>query len=217
MPRPSLDGKKSPPFQRRTPKQKRAQAKYNAVLDACTQVLSSQGYRRTTILELSLESGVAVPTLYQYFENKEAILLTWMDRTIEKMLQAVHQLKAGLPDDTPLQHIVRILLSGAFTAFREFQPATASLLQEMPQTLSRHMLTSLEENILQMLKTLFPEAVARLGSAEAAETKLRVLVKMVSGFLLLSLLNGENHHRLMEQAPVLERIILVYLQDLGLS
>lgn len=203
--------------QRRKPKQARALQKYNAVLDACTQVLGQQGYPKTTMLELSLESGVAVPTIYQYFENKEAILLAWMNRMVDRMLLSVQSIQQGLPSHTPITALVKILLQGSLIALQEFQAAATNLLQGLPQTLSRQLLDSLEDKTLTMLLTRFPAFTRQLGTAEAAETKLRVLIKLVCGFLMFSLLKGEDNAQLQIQGRELEDLILLYLQQHGVA
>ena len=81
-------------IQRRIPKQARALAKYESILDACTRVLTEQGYRKTTVTELSLESDVPIATLYQYFQNKDAILVAWKAKPpIGSMICSVLRLK----------------------------------------------------------------------------------------------------------------------------
>ncbi|MBA54900.1 MAG: hypothetical protein CMK89_10650 [Pseudomonadales bacterium] len=208
---------KPPSNQRRIPQQKRAQEKYNAVLDACTQVLGQQDYGKITMLELSLESGVAVPTIYQYFDNKEAILLAWMDRMIDQVLATVSRLKSHMENDITLNDLVRGLLQGALSAFQTVQRAIANLLQQLPQTLSQQLLCSVEEKTLQMIKRLLPEFLPRLGDEEAADIQLRVLIKMIGGFLLFSVIKGEENNRLQAQGEALEHIVMPYLLQLGHS
>lgn len=69
--------------QRRKPKQARALAKYNDILDASARVLEDVGYRRATMSEIHLESGHPYATIYQYFGSKEDVYLGWLERFME--------------------------------------------------------------------------------------------------------------------------------------
>jgi AcrR family transcriptional regulator len=53
------------------------------ILDAATKVFAEQGYHRTTIREVAKAAGVADGTIYNYFENKSALLLGILDRLNE--------------------------------------------------------------------------------------------------------------------------------------
>lgn len=53
------------------------------ILDAATTVFAEQGFHRTTIREVARAAGVADGTIYNYFENKTALLLGILDRLNE--------------------------------------------------------------------------------------------------------------------------------------
>lgn len=53
------------------------------ILDAATQVFAKQGFHRTTIREIAKAAGVADGTIYNYFENKPALLIGILDRINE--------------------------------------------------------------------------------------------------------------------------------------
>lgn len=59
---------------RKTPKQARANALIEAVLEAAIQVLAEEGAARFTTARVAERAGVSVGSLYQYFPNKAAIL-----------------------------------------------------------------------------------------------------------------------------------------------
>jgi AcrR family transcriptional regulator len=59
---------------RKQPKQARANALIEAVLDAAIQVLMAEGAQRFTTARVAERAGVSVGSLYQYFPNKAAIL-----------------------------------------------------------------------------------------------------------------------------------------------
>jgi AcrR family transcriptional regulator len=53
------------------------------ILDAATTVFAAQGFHRTTIRDVARAAGVADGTIYNYFENKTALLLGILDQLNE--------------------------------------------------------------------------------------------------------------------------------------
>ena len=58
---------------RKTPRQARALATVEAVLEAAAQLLLKQGYDRTSTNQIADHAGVSIGSLYEYFPGKEAI------------------------------------------------------------------------------------------------------------------------------------------------
>src|SRR5919198_1457312 len=53
------------------------------ILDAATKVFAARGFHRTTIRDVAKAAGVADGTIYNYFENKTALLLGILNRMNE--------------------------------------------------------------------------------------------------------------------------------------
>ena len=68
----------SDPFQEQVAALRRAH-----ILDAATNVFAGRGFHRTTIRDVARAAGVADGTIYNYFENKTALLLGIMNRMNE--------------------------------------------------------------------------------------------------------------------------------------
>lgn len=60
---------------RRRPKQARSRVTRDAIFEAATQILERQGERAFNTNRIAERAGVSVGTIYQYFPNKEAILV----------------------------------------------------------------------------------------------------------------------------------------------
>lgn len=58
-------------------------ARRTQILDAATQVFAQKGFHRATIKEIASTAGVADGTIYNYFDNKTALLLGILDRLNE--------------------------------------------------------------------------------------------------------------------------------------
>src|SRR5204862_7280072 len=58
-------------------------ARRNQILDAATKVFAEKGFHSTTIKDIAREAGIADGTIYNYFENKTALMLGILDRMNE--------------------------------------------------------------------------------------------------------------------------------------
>jgi AcrR family transcriptional regulator len=69
------------PEQPNTPLQEQlAQLRREHLLDAATRVFAEKGYHRATIRDVAKAAGVADGTIYNYFENKTALLMGILHR-----------------------------------------------------------------------------------------------------------------------------------------
>ena len=59
------------------------QARRNQILAAATQVFAEKGFQRATIRDIATAAGIADGTIYNYFENKTALMLGILDRLNE--------------------------------------------------------------------------------------------------------------------------------------
>lgn len=71
---------------RKQPRQARAQASRNAILEATVRVLEREGLEAATTTRIAEVAGVSVGTLYQYFAHRDAILDALQDREFERAL-----------------------------------------------------------------------------------------------------------------------------------
>ena len=59
---------------RRRPRQARAQATVDAIIQATARVLIEDGYDRASTNRIAQAAGVSIGSLYQYFPSKEALV-----------------------------------------------------------------------------------------------------------------------------------------------
>jgi AcrR family transcriptional regulator len=62
----------------------------NQILEAATTVFAEKGFQRATIKDIAKVAGIADGTIYNYFQNKIAILLGLLDRLNETETRAMH-------------------------------------------------------------------------------------------------------------------------------
>ena len=58
-------------------------ARRNQILDAATKIFAEKGFHPATIKDIATQAGIAEGTIYNYFENKTALMLGLLDRMNE--------------------------------------------------------------------------------------------------------------------------------------
>ncbi len=120
---------------RKKPRQQRSAATWDAILEAAAQLFQRSGYAATTTNKVAERAGVSIGSLYQYFPNKDALLVALAERHLG---EASHQLAAvfeRLERERPgLQASLALLIDAAVTLHRH-NPAMHRLLFDLaPRT-----------------------------------------------------------------------------------
>lgn len=87
---------------RKEPRQQRASETRARILDAAREVFEEHGYAHGTTNRIAAAAGLSVGSLYQYFPNKDAILVELVDAHIEagtRALEAALSTVVASPDD----------------------------------------------------------------------------------------------------------------------
>lgn len=86
---------------RKTPKQRRAHETRERILAAAARVFARHGYAAGTTNRVAAEAGISIGSLYQYFPNKDVILVELVRQHLADGTAAVAERLAragGLPD-----------------------------------------------------------------------------------------------------------------------
>jgi AcrR family transcriptional regulator len=98
-------------------------ARRNQILDAATKVFAEKGFHPTTIKDIAREAGIADGTIYNYFENKTALMLGIFDRLNEsdqrnEDLSKITEVDSRSFMKAYLRHRLTVLQADNFEAFR---------------------------------------------------------------------------------------------------
>jgi AcrR family transcriptional regulator len=123
--------------------------RFEELLDAATRVFIAQGYRRTQMVDVAKEMGVAKGTLYLYVDSKEALF--------DAVLRHADRLgPAEMPDELPL----RTPPPEATLAAVERRLAEEGALPALTTALSRSRVTDARAELQAVLGELY-DALAR--------------------------------------------------------
>src|SRR5712664_4973758 len=87
-------------IKRRIPRQARAGETVSLILEATAQILEAGGLPAFTTNAVAERAGVSIGTLYQYFADKNAILLALAQQEMKRALGDVAQALQGDGDGT---------------------------------------------------------------------------------------------------------------------
>ncbi|TDE51562.1 TetR/AcrR family transcriptional regulator [Nonomuraea mesophila] len=79
---------------RKHPRQQRSRETVAAILEAAAQLFQRHGYTATTTNKIAERAGVSIGSLYQYFPNKDALLVALAEHYLTQSAQQVAQVFA---------------------------------------------------------------------------------------------------------------------------
>ncbi|ROO86264.1 TetR family transcriptional regulator [Actinocorallia herbida] len=117
---------------RKVPGQLRALETRGRLLEAAARVFAAHGYAAGTTNRIAEEAGHSIGSLYQYFPNKDAILLELASAHARAGISAIEQrLAEGLPD--ALDDRIRLFVQAALDNHRDDPALHAVLFEQAPR------------------------------------------------------------------------------------
>jgi AcrR family transcriptional regulator len=188
---------------RKAPGQARSKETVNVILEASARILESEGLRGFNTNAIAAKAGVSVGSLYQYFPNKDTILLalieSFEDATQEAILQALRSAK-GRPLKPSLKLFVRALVAMHYRRPRlnrileaeeerlgggaedfAFRPGLLDLLQEHKSEIATPVAGATERVAMAIVRAVVDQGLAIGASQRSVEQH---ALRAVSGFLL---------------------------------
>jgi AcrR family transcriptional regulator len=99
----------------------RAEDTRRRILDAAVGLFSRYGFKRTSVELLAAEAGVAKPTVYAYFEDKDAIFRGVVETVCEGLLADA---EAASRSSAPIEERLAAVLSAKLTRYFELVHAS---------------------------------------------------------------------------------------------
>ena len=161
------------------------------ILDAARDVFSRKGYDKATTAEIAQVAGVAEGTIYNYFLNKRALLISLISSYIgnEPVLNlSEHMSKSSAP---PLSSLIKERLGIGFEDV-DLQLLLLGEIQRDPELAEQYVAEVLQPGLKltrEYLKSGIKEGVFRSLDTDVA---VRVLVGMMLGLIVLYKVEGEK-------------------------
>lgn len=160
---------------RKQPVQARAVETRARILDAAARVFGRHGYAAGTTNRIAAEAGLSIGSLYQYFPNKDALLVELVRRHVEHqraVLGAAMRRALGLPPGLPAR--IAVLVDAAIDSHLDDPALHQVLFEEAPRPPSLQAeLRAVEREIVEVTASLLtadpavtvgdPQLAARLA------------------------------------------------------
>ena len=140
---------------RKEPRQKRAHATVNAILQAASQLFQKNGYYRTSTNHIAKKAGVSVGSLYEYFPNRESIGIALIEETSTIVLKTSRELMVKSLNDAP-QQMIETMCRIVLALYEENKWPLVTLPSEVPE-LAPHVRVLSIERMLHRLSLIYIE------------------------------------------------------------
>lgn len=95
------------------------------ILDATDRLLARSGYKKMTMEDLAQEVGIGKGTIYLHFPSKEEVVLSHVDRIVERL--KLELLKVARGPGSPAERLRRMLVERVMFRFDSVQHYSESL------------------------------------------------------------------------------------------
>ena len=97
----------------------------DGILDATERLLARYGYRKMTVEDIAREVGVGKGTIYLHFSSKEEVVLSHVDRIVERVKERLWEIARS--EETVAFRLRSMLLTRVLFRFDSIQHYTQSL------------------------------------------------------------------------------------------
>ncbi|WP_342380110.1 TetR/AcrR family transcriptional regulator [Myxococcus stipitatus] len=178
---------------RKQPSQTRSKALVDALIQTTARVLLRDGWQALTTNRIARDAGVSVGSLYQYFPNKEALLLALIERIADEMTDRLIEVGSALRD-APVEEGIVTIVRAALDVSRRDAPLYRAVLVELP----RQGALELFERVNRRLADALTEwLVARRDELEVVDPSL-------TAHVLVTSLDALTDHALLFHPELLE-------------
>lgn len=110
-------GKREPPGPRKYPVQQRSQERFARILNVSAQIIADKGSDGLTMKEVAEKAEVSFGSLYQYFPDKSAVILTLAERFNERGQRCVEDVLARIDDPADLKAGICAIVDGFYELY----------------------------------------------------------------------------------------------------
>jgi AcrR family transcriptional regulator len=168
---------------RRKPVQRRSAATVDRILKAAAQVFERHGYAAGTTNRIAAKAKVSIGTLYQYYPNKDAVLLALVERHLNDGVQMLMPLLAELATQPPLRQALDRALDAMLELHRHQPTLHRVLFEEAPRP----------PEINQRLDALFDAAVDAIANYFATQPQVTVPDPRLAAQIAYQIIEATTH------------------------
>jgi AcrR family transcriptional regulator len=184
-------------------------ARREQIVEAATRVFAEKGFRRATTREVARAAGVSEGTIYNYFEDKDAILLAILDRLNETERRAA-DFEEGMAMDLRafLEQYLRRRMSLIWENREVFRVVISEIL--VNAELRERYLEHVVDPTMNIAEENFRSRMEQEMRKTEAPLAMRSVAGAVLGVLVLGLLGDEEINSRWEEVPDVLAWLLIH-------
>lgn len=152
---------------RKKPRQHRSRATVEAILEAAACILVREGYARATTNRIAERAGVNVASLYQYFPNKDALLMELLRRHLLERQAAIRGLLASADLRDP-QSTLRAIVQAGIAEHAIAPELHRVFTEETPRFRPTQEIAAIEAGLMQDFHRLLARCASGVRHLDAA-------------------------------------------------
>jgi AcrR family transcriptional regulator len=194
---------------RKLPKQERAKATVDALLDAAKRVLISDGYERATTNRIAEVANVNIASLYQYFPSKDALVAALIDQHLEAISI---RLATSMRDvvSAPLADAVHAIVGSHLELHRGDLALQKVLLEQVPRVERVNPVMAFRRRVIDATHALFSSRADEIKPHDP-ELAAFVVVHIIDGLTQAVLLERPEYLSRNDLESEIASVVLRYL------
>lgn len=190
---------------RKRPRQARSRRTVDVVLRAAAQVFARRGYAGATTNHIAERAGVSVGSLYEYFPNKDAILVALMEAHLHDGEDVLLRAAAELGDEPrPFLVVIRHLVRAMVELHGRDRALHRVLFEESP----------LPRRVRELLATIEARAADRVELLLRASPEVHVADPALAAAMVVKTVEALTHTLVLHGDPRHERDLDVYVEEI---
>ena len=173
---------------RKRPVQRRSRLTVDQILEAAAHVFADRGYAGTTTNHIARRAGVSIGSLYQYFPNKDTILVALHARHMESASETLQgMLKEALGQEKAPEHLLRRFVRQIIEMHASEPRLHHVLLYEGPRTAElSEKLHAIEDSMASAVEEMLAErgGISRTHAKHAAYLVVHVVENMAHEYVI---------------------------------
>lgn len=178
---------------RKQPKQARARATVEAILEATARVLVEEGYESATTGRIAEVAGVSIGSLYQYFPTKDALVLALLERHEAHMVGQLAAMAVEL-QGVPLEKAVRVYVRSMLAVHAANPKLHQVLTMQIGTVLDAKRIREMQSQVESLLRAYLDQHRERLRPTNLDH----------AAFLLVTAVEAVTHLALLDRPQVFE-------------
>lgn len=178
------------------PRQARARQTVDALLTATEQLLVARGWDELTTNKIADRAGVSIGTLYQYFENKQALVGLLAERFIDEQFAILAtELARVVEEEISVEDAIPLVVSAVLEAGKLRPELSRVFFEQLPVVTDMRMLSVWTQRAC---------AAVHVALATRAHELREGLDIGVAAHILVTSLHGIEHSTVLDRPDLLE-------------